>query len=161
MPRDEPKDATQFLKSLSPVKALAVTIAVPSLYLLALIVAWLAPKDFGFGQRALALLGLGVGLAGMGLWILAMFHLGKSLAVLPGGDRLVTHGVYRVLRHPVYLGIELTFLGLFLALGSTAGMIYLALVVLPLNFVRARLEEKSLLEKFGETYQAYRDQTWF
>ncbi len=158
---DETKDTTQFWKSLSPVKALALTIAVPSLYLLALVLAWWAPKDFGFGQRALALLGLGVGLCGIGLWVLAMWHLGKSLAVLPGGDRLVTHGVYKFLRHPVYLGIDLTFLGLFLAIGSTAGMIYLVLVVLPLNFARARLEEKALLAKFGETYRAYREQTWF
>lgn len=158
---DEPEDTPKFLKSLSPGKALAVTLAVPSLYLLALALAWWAPKDFGFGQRALALLGLAVGLAGMGLWMLAMFHLGKSLAVLPGGDRLVTHGVYKILRHPIYLGIDLTFLGLFLAIGSTYGMAYLALVVLPLNVARARLEEQALLEKFGETYQAYRDRTWF
>ena len=158
---DETKDTTQFWKSLSPVKALAFTIAVPSLYLLALVLAWWAPKDFGFGQRALVWLGLGAGLGGIGLWVLAMLHLGKSLAVLPGGDRLVTHGVYKFLRHPIYLGIDLTFLGLFLAIGSTAGMAYLALVVLPLNFVRARLEEKALLAKFGETYRIYRDQTWF
>ena len=158
---DETKTTTHFWKSLSPVKALAFTIAVPSLYLLALILAWWAPKDFGFGQRLLAWLGLGVGLAGIGLWALAMFHLGKSLAVLPGADRLVTHGVYKILRHPVYLGIDLTFLGLFLAIGSTYGLIYLVLVVLPLNVVRARLEEKVLLEKFGETYRAYRGRTWF
>ena len=158
---DETKDTRQYLKTLSPVKALAVTIAVPSLYLLALVVAWWAPKDFGFGQRFLALFGLGLGLAGVGLWILATFNLGKSLAVLPGGDRLVTRGIYKIIRHPVYLGINLNFLGLFLAIGSTYGMIYLVLVVLPLNFARARLEEKALLEKFGETYQDYRDQTWF
>lgn len=158
---DEAKDTTHFWKALSPVKALAFTIAVPSLYVLALALAWWAPKDFGFGQRTLAWLGLSVGLGGIGLWVLAMFQLGKSLAILPGGDRLVTHGVYKILRHPVYLGIDLTFLGLFLAIGSTHGMIYLLLVVLPLNFARARLEEKALLAKFGETYRAYRDQTWF
>ena len=158
---DETKDTAHFWKSLSPGKALALTIAVPSLYLLALALAWWAPKDFGFGQRPLVWLGLGVGLTGISLWIVAMFHLGKSLAVLPGGDRLVTHGVYKILRHPVYLGIDLTLLGLFLAIGSTYGLAYLVLVVLPLNVARARLEEKFLLEKFGETYRTYRDQTWF
>jgi protein-S-isoprenylcysteine O-methyltransferase Ste14 len=55
----------------------------------------------------------------------------------------------------------MTLLGLFLAVGSTAGMIYLFVVVLPLNILRSRLEEKALLQKFGDAYNTYRQQTWF
>ena len=150
-----------FWGSLSPGKAAALTVLVPSLYLLALAVAWFAPKHFGFGMRLLVYAGLTVGLSGVALWTVAMVHLGKSLAVLPGGERLVTHGVYKYLRHPVYLGIDMTLFGLFLAVGSTAGMIYLFVVVLPLNILRSRLEEKALLQKFGDAYNAYRQQTWF
>jgi protein-S-isoprenylcysteine O-methyltransferase Ste14 len=150
-----------FWESLSPAKAAVVTVLVPSLYLLALVVTWLAPKHFGFGIRPLVYVGLTVGLSGVALWIVAMIHLGKSLAVLPGGERLVTRGVYRYLRHPVYLGIDMTLFGLFLAVGSTVGMIYLFVVVLPLNSVRSRLEEKALLQKFGDQYQTYRQYTWF
>ncbi len=148
-------------ESLSPGKAAALTVLVPSLYLLALAVAWFAPKHFGFGMRPLVYAGLTVGLSGVALWTVAMVHLGKSLAVLPGGERLVTHGVYKYLRHPVYLGIDMTLLGLFLAVGSTAGMIYLFVVVLPINIIRSRLEEKALLQKFGDAYNTYRQQTWF
>lgn len=150
-----------FLESLSPAKAAIVTVLVPSLYLLALVVAWFAPKHFGFGIRPLVYAGLTVGLSGVVLWMVAMVHLGKSLAVLPGGDRLVTRGVYRYLRHPVYLGIDMTLFGLFLAVGSTVGMVYFFIVVLPLNIIRSRLEEKALLQKFGDSYEAYRQQTWF
>ncbi len=152
---------SDFWKSLSPGKAAALTVLVPSLYLVALVVAWFAPKHFGFGIRPLVYVGLTVGLSGVALWTVAMMYLGKSLAVLPGGDRLVTHGIYKYLRHPVYLGIDMTLLGLFLAVGSTAGMIYLFVVVLPLNILRSRLEEKVLLQKFGDTYSTYRQQTWF
>ena len=151
---------SDFWKSLSPGKAAALTVLVPSLYLVALVVAWFAPKHFGFGIRPLVYVGLTVGLSGVALWTVAMMYLGKSLAVLPGGDRLVTHGIYKYLRHPVYLGIDMTLLGLFLAVGSTAGMIYLFVVVLPLNILRSRLEEKALLQKFGDTYSTYRQQTW-
>jgi protein-S-isoprenylcysteine O-methyltransferase Ste14 len=150
-----------FWESLSPAKAAMVTVLVPSLYLLALGVAWFAPKHFGFGIRSLVYAGLTVGLSGVALWIVAMIHLGKSLAVLPGGERLVTRGVYRYLRHPVYLGIDMTLFGLFLAVGSTYGMIYFVVVVVPLNIIRSRFEEKALLKKFGDSYEAYRQQTWF
>ncbi len=150
-----------FWESLSPAKAAVLTVLVPSLYLLALVITWFAPKHFGFGFRPLVYVGLAVGLSGIVLWTLAMVHLGKSLAVLPGGDKLVTHGVYRVLRHPVYLGIDMTLFGLFLAVGSTVGMIYFFVVVVPLNIIRSRLEEKALLKKFGDEYQSYRRQTWF
>ena len=150
-----------FWESLSPAKAAIVTVLVPLLYFLALVVAWFAPKHFGFGIRPLVYVGFTVGLSGVALWIVAMIYLGKSLAVLPGGERLVTRGVYRYLRHPVYLGIDMTLFGLFLAVGSTVGMIYFFVVVLPLNLIRSRLEEKALLRKFGDSYETYRQQTWF
>jgi protein-S-isoprenylcysteine O-methyltransferase Ste14 len=150
-----------FWESLSPVKAAMITVLVPSLYMLALVVAWFSPKHFGFGFRPLVYVGLTVGLSGITLWMLAMLHLGKSLAVLPGGERLVTRGVYRYLRHPVYMGIDMTLFGLFLAVGSTYGMIYFVVVVVPLNIIRSRLEEKALLQKFGDSYKSYRQQTWF
>lgn len=150
-----------FWESLSPARAAVLTVLVPSLYLLAPVVAWFAPKHFGFGLRPLVYAGLTIGLSGVALWTVAMVHLGKSLAVLPGGERLVTHGVYKYMRHPVYLGIDMTLFGLFLAVGSTAGMIYFFVVVLPLNIIRSRLEEKALLQKFGDVYDTYRRHTWF
>ena len=150
-----------FWESLSPARAAMITVLVPSLYMLALVIAWFSPKHFGFGIRPLVYVGLTVGLSGIALWMLAMLHLGKSLAVLPGGERLVTRGVYRYLRHPVYMGIDMTLFGLFLAVGSTYGMIYFGVVVVPLNVIRSRLEEKALLQKFGDSYNTYRQQTWF
>ena len=77
------------------------------------------------------------------------------------GERLVTRGVYRYLRHPVYMGIDMTLFGLFLAVGSTVGMIYFFVVVVPLNIIRSRLEEKALLQKFGDAYNTYRQRTRF
>jgi protein-S-isoprenylcysteine O-methyltransferase Ste14 len=64
-------------------------------------------------------------------------------------------------RHPIYVGIVLTQLGLFFACGSVFGMIYLFVLVIPLNAIRARMEEQALLSKFGDRYRVYRDSTWF
>ena len=51
-----------FWESLSPGKAAALTVLVPSLYLIGLAVAWLTPMHFGFGLRPLIYIGLTVGL---------------------------------------------------------------------------------------------------
>jgi protein-S-isoprenylcysteine O-methyltransferase Ste14 len=147
--------------SLSSNQRFALNLLVPFLYLLPLLVAWFSPKNFAFGYSQMMGVSLATGMAGLLLWILAMFHLGKSLAVLPGSDSLVARGVYRYIRHPIYLGITLTLFGLLFACGSVFGMVYLVLVVIPLNLFRAQKEEQALAERFGDHYLEYRDKTWF
>jgi protein-S-isoprenylcysteine O-methyltransferase Ste14 len=147
--------------SLSTNQRFALNLLVPFLYMFPLLVAWFSPKNFGFGYPQLVNVSLAVGITGLLLWMLSMIHLGKSLAVLPGADTLVAHGVYRYIRHPIYVGITLTLLGLLFACGSVFGMVYLVAVVIPLNLFRARQEEQALAEKFGEHYLQYRNKTWF
>ena len=147
--------------SLSANQRFALNLLVPFLYCLPVIVAWFSPKNFGFGYSQLVGVSLAVGMAGLLLWMLSTFHLGKSLAVLPGADSLVARGVYRYIRHPIYVGITFTLLGLLFACGSVFGMVYLVVVVIPLNVYRARQEEQALMEKFGEHYLQYRNKTWF
>ncbi len=138
-----------------------LNILVPTAYLLPLVLAYFGPKNFGFGIRGLVYIGLCVGAAGVLLWVAAMWTLGSSLSVLPRADRLVTKGVYRVFRHPIYVGIVLTLTGLFVACGSASCLVYVLLLVVPLNIFRARAEEKVLLQQFGEPYRRYRDSTLF
>lgn len=148
-------------KVLSPNKRFALNVLVPSLYFIPLAVAYFFPKNFGFGVPRLMEFGLGVGFLGLLLWIAALINLGRSLAVLPGADRLVTHGLYRYIRHPMYIGITLTLFGLLLACGSTFGMVYWVVIVIPLNIFRMRREEAALAQQFGEPYRAYQRQTLF
>ena len=61
----------------------------------------------------------------------------------------------------MYIGITLTLFGLLLACGSTIGIIYLIVIVFPLNIFRIRWEEKTLMDKFGEAYQLYQKKTLF
>ena len=147
-------------KSLSSNQRFLLNILVPMLYLFPLVFAYLRPKNFGFGFRELVYAGLSVGAVGVLLWMAAMWSLGSSLAVLPGTDKLVTKGLYRIFRHPVYIGIVLTLSGLFVACGSSPCLIYVLVVVIPLNIFRARAEEEVLLEQLGPAYQQYRDSTF-
>ncbi len=148
-------------KSLSSNQQFALNVLVPSLYFLPLAVVYFSPKNFGFGYPELVPIALGIGGVGMAIWILGMVSLGKSLAVLPGTEALKTRGLYRYFRHPIYVGINLTLFGLLAACGSVFGMVYLAVVVVPLNIYRAREEEKALLDKFGDSYRIYRKKTFF
>jgi protein-S-isoprenylcysteine O-methyltransferase Ste14 len=59
------------------------------------------------------------------------------------------------------MGIVLTLTGLFVACGSVPSLIYLLVVVMPLNIFRAKAEEKVLLEQLGPAYKQYMDSTFF
>jgi protein-S-isoprenylcysteine O-methyltransferase Ste14 len=74
---------------------------------------------------------------------------------------LVQEGVYRYLRHPIYLvGIIETF-SYPLACGAPVTALLISLPGIPLILKRRRDEEKMLAEKFGSAYSSYIAQTWF
>lgn len=148
------------LNSGSPSKTTSwLNILLPSMYFVPVAAAFFLPKNFGFGYSYLVPVALAIGLAGLILWIIAMVNLGKSLAVMPGADRLVIRGVYKYLRHPIYIGIIFTILGLTVASGSVFGLTFLIVIVIPLNIARAHFEEKALLKKFGKEYEVYKSKT--
>ena len=74
------------------------------------------------------------------------------------GQRLVTSGVYGVIRHPSYLGLLISSLGWGLAFRSGIGVLLAALLVPPL-LARITAEEKLLQSQFGVEYDAYRART--
>ncbi len=69
--------------------------------------------------------------------------------------RLVTRGAYGVVRHPVYVGVFLIWLGLALAFLSPAAFIVAAVYVIPIYLLYMRSEEKMMMEAFGDAYQQY------
>src|SRR4029453_19191429 len=74
------------------------------------------------------------------------------------GGRLTTGGLYRVARHPQYLGLAILGLGAFLVWPRV--LVLVAYVtMLFLYGLLARWEETRCLEKFGEPYRAYQRRT--
>ena len=73
----------------------------------------------------------------------------------------MTHGVYLYVRHLIHIASLLTLARLFLACGSKICIVYVFVVVVPLNVFRARAEEVVLQEQLGEAYQQYRASTFF
>lgn len=66
----------------------------------------------------------------------------------------MTDGVYRIIRHPSYLGLLVSMLGWALAFRSGVGVLLIALIVPPL-LARIRAEERLLHKEFGAEYIAY------
>ncbi len=95
-------------------------------------------------------------MAGLGLWVWGFLSLGKSFAVLPKAKELKTKGAYKFFRHPIYIGIALSCLGISLGMGSLPGILFTFLIIIPLNIFRAKKEEKELEKKFGKDYLEYK-----
>ena len=82
----------------------------------------------------------------------------SGLVAIQPGHKLVTDGVYRIIRHPSYLGLLINSLGWSLAFRSGVGVLLTALMIPPI-LARIRSEEALLASEFGEPYRAYRSRT--
>jgi len=71
---------------------------------------------------------------------------------------LVTDGLYRVIRHPSYLGLLLGLNGWALLFRSAIGVL-VSLLFFPLLLARMNSEEALLESEFGEQYADYRRRT--
>lgn len=69
---------------------------------------------------------------------------------------LVTDGVFRISRNPMYLGLVLLLIGWALWLGSITPWLVVPVFVAGVTVAQIVPEERALAERFGETYVAYR-----
>jgi len=101
-------------------------------------------------------------------WIgLAITGVGTMLAVgaliqlrgLEGIDHLVTRGLFRRIRHPMYLGFMMWIIGWAVAHGAVGAVAPGALGVISILWWR-HLEDRRLERQFGGAYREYRQTTW-
>ena len=107
-------------------------------------------------------LGVALYAAGGVLRLWPVFVLGRrfsGLVAIQPEHRLVTSGIYGVIRHPSYLGLIVNLLGWALVFRSALGVALAGLTVLIL-LGRIRAEEALLQAQFGAAYDAYRARTW-
>jgi protein-S-isoprenylcysteine O-methyltransferase Ste14 len=104
--------------------------------------------------------GLAIAIAGFALLTLARVQLGNSFSIKPQARQLVTRGVYSRVRHPVYVFSAIGIAGLLLYLNFPWFLLFL-LVLVPIQVLRARAEERVLEENFGDAYRQYKATTWF
>ena len=105
-------------------------------------------------------LGMIVAAIGTALWFTARLQLGKSFAVLPKAQALVTRGLYSKFRNPIYLFGGLAYGGLLIAWGRAIPLIVFVLLYPVYQFLRARKEAQVLEKAFGDEYRRYKASTW-
>lgn len=124
---------------------------------------------FSFGYSGVGMLPdwifyLGIFLIFLGVivrqWSIAILGRFFSLTVQIAEDhKVVEKGPYRLVRHPSYTGVLITFVGLGLAVQSS-GALLLLLVVFSVSFgYRMRVEERTLLTELGQNYANYMKRT--
>jgi protein-S-isoprenylcysteine O-methyltransferase Ste14 len=95
--------------------------------------------------------------AGLGIALWARWHLGRNWSgwvTVKEDHALIRSGPYRVVRHPIYSGLLLAFLGTALAIGEWRGVVAVGLALF--GFVlKIRVEETRMRETFPE-YEDYR-----
>ena len=94
-------------------------------------------------------------------WIAARWQLGASFSVSAQAKHLVTSGLYSRFRHPVYVFGTPAVVGAIAALLGFEKALVIGVIVVGLEIVRARREERVLGRVFGSEYEAYRERTWF
>ena len=98
-------------------------------------------------------------LLSLALLFTARLQLGRSFAVRAKATRLVTTGLYRRLRNPIYVFGCSLFIGLAMFI-PTWWPLALLLLIIPMQIARARREAAVLEAEFGDEYKRYRAGTW-
>lgn len=140
-----------------------VVVRPPILYLGALVtlvvLRWIWPTPI-LADASLALdagVALGVVALALGLWaVVTMRSAGTNVDPTRESTTIVTAGPFRYTRNPIYVGLDLLFVGVTLALNDWWGLVVLVPLVVVMHVGVIRREERYLEQKFGGDYLRYK-----
>jgi protein-S-isoprenylcysteine O-methyltransferase Ste14 len=121
---------------------------------------WLATR-FVSASPTIGVLGVALSVAGIALAIWARWHLGENWSAtvtLKEDHELISAGPYRYIRHPIYTGMLLAFVGTALALGEYRALISVGIVLFAF-YIKAKKEERFLTQEFGEKFREHSRRT--
>ena len=114
-------------------------------------------ERFAPGGLGIAWIGFFITVAGLAFTCWARVILGRNwsgVVQLKQDHELIVRGPYSIVRHPIYTGLLLAFLGSAVAVGRWRAL--LAAAIVGISFWRKlRLEERWLCELFGAQYRDY------
>ncbi|MBN2282660.1 MAG: isoprenylcysteine carboxylmethyltransferase family protein [Deltaproteobacteria bacterium] len=135
----------------------------PPLYLFVALCIMALVHLFSPGARALAYPWNLLGIIPLFLGILINLRADRlfkenSISVKPRDEtaELLTHGVFRFSRHPMYLGFVLILLGIAMLMTSMTPYIVVIFFALFMDRVFIRFEEDKLESTFGDTWREYK-----
>lgn len=108
--------------------------------------------DFYF-IAGFAILWMGILLRLAGLKLLGKYY--SSFVEIRESQKLVTSGLFSIVRHPLHLSILIEVTGMGIISTNAFSLIPLAILLLTIS-LRNRNEEQKLLNHFGAEYESYR-----
>ncbi len=136
----------------------AFVFAIAAFVLTNLVPAWrepLFPQSPAFAIAAIVLTAIGILFA---VW--ARIHLGANWSSQPAlkeGHELVTSGPYRFVRHPIYTGVILAFIGTALVNNMLWDVVILLVAIMFVRRVYA--EDRLMARQFPDRYPEYKKRT--
>ncbi len=114
------------------------------------------PREY-LGLSVLA--GMYVAIAGLVIALVAISDMRRSFSILVQVRDIITSGLYRYVRHPIYCGHVITMFGFALLDPRIYSILFVAIGI-GLTFFRASLEERKLCQ-FSQEYRRYKQNTPF
>ena len=95
--------------------------------------------------------------AGILFTVWARVHLGgnwSAIVTIKHEHEMIADGPYAIVRHPIYTGLLVAFIGSAMAGGEWRG-VFAVLIAWWALWRKLRLEERWMAERFGQQYEAY------
>jgi len=108
---------------------------------------------FPFNLSGMVIIWMGVSLNGKAKDLYNIYETPQSFRPT---TFLITEGVYSQSRHPMYLGMCFIQLGFSMCFGNIGAFLFPLGLFLLLHFYFIPIEEKTLEQKFGDTYTEYK-----
>jgi protein-S-isoprenylcysteine O-methyltransferase Ste14 len=143
----------------------ALTLGMGVLPLVYSLTSWLDFADYRWSPGTKARIGgMGTALLAASVWLFWRSHHDLGINWSPSLEigaqhELVTHGVYRKIRHPMYASQLLWGFAQVLLLHNWIAGLGGLVTFLPMYFVRMPQEERMMLEHFGGNYREYSART--
>ncbi|MCP3994930.1 MAG: isoprenylcysteine carboxylmethyltransferase family protein [bacterium] len=110
---------------------------------------------------AQSIMGLALFFTGLTIMLVGQTTLWRNYSgtvLIREDHQLITHGIYRFTRNPIYLGGIMAITGIPVYASSLYGFLS-SLVLIPLILNRIRLEERLLTEEFQDAFVRYKETT--
>ena len=118
-------------------------------------IAVIAPSPFNLLGIVLIIAGVALGASGSRLFM----RVKTNLNTFNEPGKLVTEGVFKYTRNPMYLSMVLMLAGVWILLGVLSPVLCVLLFIIAANWWYIPYEENLLAAKFGSDYAAYKTAT--
>jgi len=92
------------------------------------------------------------------LKVFGIDYMGLVYIFYPESSTLQNHEIYSILRHPTYHSLMLLSIGGIFLRPSIYSIIYFLIFLIGINIHLKYVEEKELIQRFGEGYKKYKEE---